>query len=176
MAKVPVPDAEAVRQAALRASWRRDRWVARRRLLGRWLLWCLRRYVLPIVLVIGLGLLLWLGVWPSLRKPVEPTRQAAVSSAPLQSTPPMPPMGTGPVPQSPITPLPANVSPPSATPTSGIVPVDTAQNAGLRLDTHWPTLATAQASAQTAPQTQPPSPPTSPSHLKPENWLHSKEP
>lgn len=83
MAKAPVPDTEAVRQAALRASWRRDRWVARRRLLGRWLLWLLRRYVLPIVLVVGLGLLLWLGVWPSLRKPFETARPAAASSTPL---------------------------------------------------------------------------------------------
>ncbi|OGB15142.1 MAG: hypothetical protein A2W72_17720 [Burkholderiales bacterium RIFCSPLOWO2_12_67_14] len=136
MAKAPVPDTETVRQAALRASWRRDRWVARRRLLGRWLLWCLRRYVLPIVLIVGLGLLLWLGAWPSLRKPIEPTRPAAVSSVPL---------------------------PPP-------------RDAGLRLDTHWPTTTTAQAPVQTTPPAPLPSQPTSPSHLKPENRLHSKEP
>lgn len=172
MAKAPVPDTEAVRQAALRASWRRDRWVARRRLLGRWLLWCLRRYVLPIVLIIGLGLLLWLGVWPSLRKPFETARPAVASSAPLPPTPPNPPMGSAPGPQGPVLPPPANDPPPSTTLASGIDPVDAAHNAGLRLDTHWPTATTAQTPVQTAPPAPPPSTP----HLKPENWLHSKEP
>ena len=36
---VPVPDIERLRRAALQASWRRDRRVARRRTFLRWALW-----------------------------------------------------------------------------------------------------------------------------------------
>ncbi|WP_157572012.1 hypothetical protein [Hydrogenophaga taeniospiralis] len=176
MAKAPVPDTEAVRQTALRASWRRDRWVARRRLLGRWLLWCLKRYVLPIVLIVGLVLLLWLGVWPSLSKTAETARPAVASSIPLPPTPSIPPTGTGPGLQGPITPPPANDSSPSTTPASGVDPVEAAQDAGLRLETRWSTATTAQTPVQATPPAPPPSRPPSPSHLKPENWLHSKEP
>jgi hypothetical protein len=49
------PDAEALRQAALRASWSRDRRVARRRVALRWLAWAFWRYGLPILLVVVVG-------------------------------------------------------------------------------------------------------------------------
>jgi len=45
-----VPDSEALRQSALRASWRRDRQVGRRRRWTRWLVWALCRYGLPLLL------------------------------------------------------------------------------------------------------------------------------
>ena len=51
----PVPDAEALRRAVLQASWRRDRWVARRRVWLRWLVWVTGRYLMPALLVFGLG-------------------------------------------------------------------------------------------------------------------------
>ena len=53
-----VPDSEAVRLAALQASWRRDRRVARRRIFWRWIVWFALRY-LPWLLV-ALALLMWL--------------------------------------------------------------------------------------------------------------------
>lgn len=42
-----VPDPDALRQAALRASWARDRKVRQRRIAWRWFLWTMVRYVLP---------------------------------------------------------------------------------------------------------------------------------
>lgn len=48
-----VPDPDALRQAALRASWARDRKVRQRRIAWRWLLWALARYVLPATGVIA---------------------------------------------------------------------------------------------------------------------------
>jgi hypothetical protein len=46
------PDAEALRQASLRASWARDRRVGRRRVALRWLVWAFWRYGLPLLLVL----------------------------------------------------------------------------------------------------------------------------
>lgn len=46
-----VPDAETLRQTALRASWRRDHRVGRRRRWWRWTLWAFWRYGLPMLLV-----------------------------------------------------------------------------------------------------------------------------
>jgi anti-sigma-K factor RskA len=45
------PDTEVLRRAALRASWARDRRVARRRLALRWFVWALWRYGLALLLV-----------------------------------------------------------------------------------------------------------------------------
>jgi hypothetical protein len=56
-----VPSTEAIRQAALSASWARDRRVARRRLAWRWLLWAGWRIGLPLLL--ALALVAWL-LWP----------------------------------------------------------------------------------------------------------------
>lgn len=64
----PVPDAETVRLAALSASWRRDRTVARRRLFWRWLAWIFIRYHLALLVLLGLvlaSLWLWRGLKPS---------------------------------------------------------------------------------------------------------------
>jgi hypothetical protein len=48
-----VPDSEALRQAALRASWRRDHRVGRLRRWWRWVVWALWRYGLPLLLLAG---------------------------------------------------------------------------------------------------------------------------
>ena len=58
----PLPDTESVRQAALAASWRRDRVVARRRLAWRWFLWYLWRslpYLLAACALVAAGSHLW---------------------------------------------------------------------------------------------------------------------
>jgi hypothetical protein len=55
-----VPSSEAIRRAALSASWERDRRVASRRLAVRWLLWAWWRIGLPLLLALGLAItLLW---------------------------------------------------------------------------------------------------------------------
>jgi hypothetical protein len=55
-----VPSSEALRQAALSASWTRDHRIARRRLAFRWLLWAWWRIGLPLVLTLVLVAgLLW---------------------------------------------------------------------------------------------------------------------
>jgi hypothetical protein len=96
----PVPDAEAVRRAALQASWRRDRWVARRRVWLRWLVWVTARYLMPALLVFGLGAWLWLGVLTDMGKPLDP---GTIFQKPTTSPPPAaPPVHvTAPVPATP---------------------------------------------------------------------------
>ncbi len=61
LAPQPVPDAQALRAAALQSSWRRDRWVARKRVALRWVLWCLGRY--GPVIVGGLAVVWAASVW-----------------------------------------------------------------------------------------------------------------
>lgn len=46
-----VPQSAQVRERALQASWRRGRWVAQRRLLGRWLFWAVGRAALPSMVI-----------------------------------------------------------------------------------------------------------------------------
>lgn len=50
-----MPSSEAIRRAALSASWARDHRVARRRLAVRWLLWAWWRIGLPLLLALGLA-------------------------------------------------------------------------------------------------------------------------
>lgn len=168
----PVPDAEALRRAALQASWRRDRWVARRRVLLRWLLWATGRYLLPAMLVFGLGTLLWLGVLPSRGNPLDRLdifQQPAASPAPAA---PPPPVATPSVQAlAPAEPATAEDDSPAYSPEGEELPVPLR----LRFEPRWAvsassgsTTATASAAADTLTTIQP--------HLKPENWLHSKEP
>ena len=167
----PVPDAEALRRAVLQASWRRDRWVARRRVWLRWLVWVTVRYLMPALLVFGLGAWLWLGVLPDMGKPLDPR---TIFQKPAASPPPAAP----PVHES--TPLPATTPPPSTagpeavlfSPEGEELPVPLT----LRFESRWATTVsdsdklttTVSAASDTFTPIQP--------HLKPENWLHSKEP
>lgn len=48
-----VPDPETLRLAALRASWRRDHEVGRRRRRWRWVVWAFWRYGVPLLLLAG---------------------------------------------------------------------------------------------------------------------------
>lgn len=72
----PLPDTEALRQAALRASWARDRQVGQRRLQWRWVQWGLQNIGLPLA-VVGVGAALV--VWAVLPEFVD--RSATVTSA-----------------------------------------------------------------------------------------------
>lgn len=158
----PVPDAEALRRAALQASWRRDRWVARRRVWLRWLLWASGRYLMPALVVVGLGAWLWLGVLPDVGNPLQ--RLAVFKAQPIAATP-APPAAA---PTTPTVPAPYQPDPISVDPEAGFP-----ESLYLRFETHWatstalgstPTTAAASATSALTP------------HLKPENWLHSKEP
>ena len=82
----PLPGAESVRQAALAASWRRDRAVARRRLAWRWAGWYLWRalpYLLAACALLGGGAYLW----RANASPPGP-RQASPMTAPAQAPEP----------------------------------------------------------------------------------------
>jgi len=89
------PDAEALRQAALRASWTRDRRVARRRLAMRWLAWAFWRYGLALLMVMAFAAAV--AAWmlnvsqASLRSPrftVVPTPSTADAASPRSTETP----------------------------------------------------------------------------------------
>jgi hypothetical protein len=160
----PVPEAEALRRAALQASWRRDRWVARRRVWLRWLLWVSGRYLMPALLVFGLGAWLWLGVLPDIGPPLD--RLAARQKADAVQTVVAPP---APVPATEPPPLASEPQAVTFSPEGEELPVPLA----LRFEPRWGAAVTGGTPSTAAPAAPDPSNPT---HLKPENWLHSKEP
>jgi len=167
----PVPDADALRRAALQASWRRDRWVARRRVWLRWLVWVTARYLIPALLVFGLGAWLWLGVLPGMGNPLDQlTSLQKTTASPAPATPP-----TSPSIAEPTTPNhPPTVEPEEAafSPEGEELPVPLP----LRFDSRWAAAASVSGNLSgTAPAQPDPLTPIQP-HLKPENWLHSKEP
>lgn len=150
-----IPGSDSVRQAALQASWRRDRRVARRRIAWRWVTWYFQRFS-PHVLV-GVALLIGatylngsLSSWPATSdRPAGPA--AAVASTPsLQPAAPVVQAPEPPVQQA----------------------EETATDLPMRL----------RASSALEVHAAAPSPPVGPKispdtlSLKPENWLHSKEP
>lgn len=173
----PVPDAEALRLTALQASWRRGQWVARRRLAWRWLLWFGLRYLLPALLVLGVGGGIWMLFQAGQTSPWQ--RLLTWSNAALPASPDAVPVST-PVPRSvPDTPLPtqpAAESPaseaPQFSPEGEELPIPLA----LKIDRDWNGANGRPSPGPTA------SPPTEPGRnepyptLQPENWLHSKEP
>ena len=160
----PVPDAEALRRAALQASWQRDRWVARRRVWLRWLLWVSGRYLMPALLVFGLGAWLWLGVLPGIGNPLD---QMAIFQTP--ATRPAPAAMPAPVPATNAPPLPAEPAGTAYSPEGEELPSPLV----LRFEPNWAaTSASSGGMTTAAPDTSTPTQP----HLKPENWLHSKEP
>ena len=86
-----VPEGESVRLAALQASWRRDRWVARRRIWFRWTLWGAQRYGVPAVGALGVIAGLWFAVratmgWVETPSPAEPVVSIAPQPAPAETS------------------------------------------------------------------------------------------
>jgi hypothetical protein len=147
----PVPDIEALRRAALQASWRRDRRVAQRRMAMRWIAWYTLRG-LPL-LAIAAGVMLWLSNRPAGR----PAGQSpAAVTMPLKPVPPQVQPGEVALQlrlESPLQPL----SP--AANTAATAQAASPQSSGVPL------------ADRAAPATDSPSP-----QLKPDNWLHSQEP
>lgn len=144
-----VPSAEAVRQAALEASWRRDKRVAQRRLFWRWTLWYIQRFYAHalVVLALVLGAVYLSGHWLNRsRSAGETTSALAPATSPEATAPPQ--------------------QPPVSTVASDWVGEPMKLKAFRQLGAQT-------SSAITAPA---PSGQTDTLSLKPENWLHSKEP
>lgn len=169
---LPVPDAEAVRRAALLASWQRDRRVAKRRLAWRWILWYAHQY--RWYLLAFMGVLAWVGV-SMVRQPVvrsAPQRPDAVSMPDARpSTPTQDVLVTAPSSDA-TPPLPAATLIPATT-YAGLPDLD---RAAVRLrpsaTREPPPQVTSNASQLpvVGPDTS-----MTPSLIF-ENWLHSKEP
>jgi hypothetical protein len=150
-----VPGSDALRQAALEASWRRDRKVAQRRIAWRWVVWCLQRYSLPVLGGLGaMGLVIYVaGLWP--QEPAVPSSHAV--TAPERQT-------SGGAPSAPA---------PSETTTVMTTPAeDPSDQAPLRLRG---SVLLNDARATSLPDSVAPVSADTLS-LKPETWLHSKEP
>jgi hypothetical protein len=150
-----IPGSDTVRQAALQASWRRDRRVAQRRIAWRWVVWYFQRYS-PHVLVgfaVLVGAAYLRGSLPPLsgngEQPTGP--EANVTRVPY--SPPSVPVAQPPAP-----------------------PVLQSQE----MSTDLPLLLRASSALEV--HAAGPSPPadtkisTDTLSLTPENWLHSKEP
>lgn len=146
-----VPDTEAVLRAALAASWRRDKRVARRRIAWRWTLWYLQRYS-PHVLALAV-LVLVVGYLAGVRLPANMLGRASV------------PTGAQHLPVPTTVPATLAHSSRSPLPTGGV-------GDGLSLQHSWQLAVRASASISTPTDTGP----TDTLSLKPETWLHSKEP
>ena len=163
-----VPDPESVRRAALAASWQRDRRIAHRRLAWRWALWFVRRYFLHIL---GVLILLLLAGWLQRSQPgVGPVNHASPPASASDSSPFVP------VVLQPTQPVPAWPVPTSIPATTYIeLPAQELNALTLRMASQL-TLETQSMSQVTSPHlTEPTAQPVIPS-LKPESWLHSKEP
>jgi uncharacterized membrane protein YdfJ with MMPL/SSD domain len=151
-----IPGSDTVRQAALQASWRRDRRVAQRRIAWRWVVWYFQRFS-PHVLV-GLAVLVGAaylsGSLPSWQ---DNGAQSESQEAPVVQAP---------------------YSPPSVAVTQLAVPPapqqDTAADIDLPLILRISSAFAEHAANATPPGSAQISPDTL--SLKPENWLHSKEP
>ena len=145
----PVPDVNALRLAALQASWQRDRWVARRRVALRWALWYAGKYGLQVLLALAVAAFVWLRVLPMVTARDEPVAAA----------PPPAPIPAMPAALPPVQPPTPEASPP-ASPDEADPP--------LRLEREWKSAPLKQI---TVLEDDSPAPP-----LKSDNALHSQEP
>lgn len=97
----PQAHAEALRQAALRASWRRDRRVARRRVALRWLAWALWRYGLALLLVLVVAASVAIWMHRTSQTSLHAPRFTLMPASPGASAAPLPPSETPPIRQEP---------------------------------------------------------------------------
>lgn len=148
-----IPDSESLRLAALQASWRRDHRVAQRRIAWRWTTWYVQRYAphafAALLLLAGVAYLS--GVRPSWSWPENPSTDRE-------------PMPRYVPPLVPVAVIPADAPP--DTPDIAVEDDDAplVLRNSLNFETRSPTATpVVQTSADTL-------------SLKPENWLHSKEP
>jgi hypothetical protein len=156
----PSPNSDELRRVVLQASWARDRRVARRRLAARWVQWALWRYVLPALLVLGAAALVWSWLLPEVPALLVQARARSVT----ESTPADQPTAAA----EPSTVDTDMGKPQAVAPVAGDA-IPAPNPLELRFETGWgapraPGLQADPAEAQSLPT------------LKPENWLHSKEP
>jgi len=139
----------------LRASWQRDRQVRQRRTAWRWFLWGLWRYGVPVVA--GTIAAVWVTAYTL--DLFDSTHRASPAPSPASPQPRrvLPPAPSAPAGQD-----------PSAPAGSGLTTAHIDTVSGLRLDTQMGQTATAAVSAGPAAAPDP--------DLKPDKWLHSKEP
>lgn len=161
----PVPDIERLRRDALQASWRRDRRVARRRTAMRWALWYGIRG-LPLLLVVA-TVSIWL-------LPLIVDRLQAPSNPPEPVNVPVTVPTT--VPPAKSADLAADAAPVL------LVPPDSRRDESgiqLRLGSPFQPITPDTKAQDTPPKASDAAaavPPSSSPQLKPDNWLHSKEP
>jgi len=91
----PLPDAERIRREALQRSWQRDKEVGARRLRIRWAVWALCRYGLPLLVVLGAAVAVWVWGLPQLRTTLTtltgPVASPTVNDGPANTLPATPP-------------------------------------------------------------------------------------
>ena len=148
-APATVPDTSVLRSTALQASWRRDRWVGRRRVALRWSLYYLGRYGLPGLLMLSTGLFVWLRMVPWLAPPtLQPAASVAIAQPPVPAAAPEQ-AASSPAPEA-LMPASPEAAPP------------------LRLERQWAAVSARLISVH---EDDSPAPP-----LKSDNALHSQEP
>jgi hypothetical protein len=154
------PTQEELRLAVLQASWARDRRVSRRRLALRWAQWAVLRYLLPALLVLGAAALVWSWLLPEIPALLVQVKPPTGSAHPASAQPEQ--VAAPPV-QEPEPPQQQTTAP--MTSANG----QNADTLSLQLDSSWGDPRT--------PAPRPDPVEAQPlSTLKPENWLHSKEP
>jgi hypothetical protein len=146
--------------AALQAAWRRDRWVARRRIGLRWTLWGAQRYGVPAAAVMGVLAGLWLAVRATMGWLEAPSPSAPI----VASAQPEPAQVAG------------NSKPSAASDLPDLRPISVSNTSGMLLKfepalrrserSENPVFSAALPDAAKIPHPQ----------LISENWLHSKEP
>ncbi|WP_439587320.1 hypothetical protein [Hydrogenophaga sp.] len=95
------PDAEALRQSALRASWTRDRRVSRRRVALRWFAWAFWRYGLALLLVLAAAAAVAVWMLSVSQTSLHSPRFTVMPAQPAASTAPLPPSEIPPIRQEP---------------------------------------------------------------------------
>lgn len=151
----PIPGSDLVRQAALQASWRRDRRVAQRRIAWRWTVWYLQRFSPHALAGVALlaGAAYFSGSLPSWPGHADRPEKADSALARVPYSPPS-------VPTAPVN--------------APLAEQHTGQDSDVPLTLRASlALGTTAIAPTPAPETG-----ISPDTLtlKPENWLHSKEP
>ena len=163
----PVPDIEVLRRAALHASWRRDRRVAQRRTSLRWAMWYGIRSLPLMLMAVATAFWLLREAPDAAPKAPHPTLQPANFSTSGRIQPgqnkltPAPPATTDAVPS-------ANATPPRGEPAIDLRLASPFQPA---LPADGTAASVVRDGGPVAPDLNSRSP-----QLKPDNWLHSKEP
>lgn len=159
------PASDVLRMAILQASWARDRRVGRRRLALRWIQWALLRYLLPAFLVLCASAVVWVWLVPTLQAALERSTPRSVAASPATHSTPVPAQVEKPDVVTPSSP-PVTITPTGLTIERFEL---NAEPLRLRIESRWGLSKMASAMPDIRDATSLPP-------LRPENWLHSKEP